>query len=600
MTYLGPEAAAPFSSAERRRRNGYYDGDTCLTPVPEGAGEIPTITVSGRKADLYFKYRDANGALLGCTLRWNADGDRRKEFRPLTYWRDANGRGAWKVKTWPAGARPLFGLDKLAAHPDAVVLLFEGEKTSEAVEIGPLADAFKWGAADVIGITWPGGGKAIEHIDFSPLVGRDVVIAPDADEPGEETADKLVEILQEVGVRRLRRWKAPPEAKLVKPDGWDIADELPPKWTPETLVKNILDAPEIAAGRVVLTLPEFLSGYKAPDYLIDGVVQRHCFYSLTAMTGGGKTAIALTISALASNRKRRGKLGTHEVDHVRVVYIACENPDDVRARLIGMAAMMDFDEADLDLLMIDSVTNLERDLERIRKEVEVIGGDVGLVFIDTSAAMFQGDDENSNPQMIRHAKTQRKLCNLPGRPCVIALNHPPKSVASPEQLLPRGGGAYLNETDGNLTAWAHGDRLTTFHWCGKLRGPDFDPIVFRLPVVTTPKLVDSRGRMLPTVMAEVATDAQVDAVEKETLGQDDRLLLAMLERRNGSLAAWAADCGWMSQVKPGEAPRPNRSLAQRVMKRLVGDKLVTKVRGDYTLTKAGQKAAVKAANPNAE
>jgi hypothetical protein len=34
--------------------------------------------------------------------------------------------------------------------------------------------------------------------------------------------------------------------------------------------------------------------------------------------------------------------------------------------------------------------------------------------------MFRGDDENSNPQMIDHAKTQRRLCDLPGRPCVVA------------------------------------------------------------------------------------------------------------------------------------------------------------------------------------
>jgi hypothetical protein len=112
-----------------------------------------------------------------------------------------------------------------------------------------------------------------------------------------------------------------------------------------------------------------------------------------------------------------------------------------------------------------------------------------------------------------HGKTQRRLCDLPGRPYVVALNHPTKCVASPELLLPRGGGGYLNETDGNFTAWAHGDRLTTLHWAGKLRGPDFDPIVFRLPIVTTTKLTDAKGRLMPTVMAEAVTDAQVEETE---------------------------------------------------------------------------------------
>jgi hypothetical protein len=192
------------------------------------------------------------------------------------------------------------------------------------------------------------------------------------------------------------------------------------------------------------------------------------------------------------------------------------------------------------------------------------------------------------------------LCGLPGNPCVIALNHPIKAAASPEHLLPRGGGGYLNETDGNFTLWAHDDRLTDLHWTGKLRGPDFEKITFRLPTITTTKLVDSKGRMMPTVMAEVANAAQIEAVEEATMGQEDRMLQAMLERRNGSLATWATDCGWHLPSKPGEALQPNKSLAQRVMNRLVADTLARKLRKKYLLTKAGEDAAVKVMNPNAK
>jgi hypothetical protein len=594
MTHLGPDAGRPFNRAELHAlRGGDVGDDDCLMPVPADAGPPNAIKVRGREADHRFAYRDAGGHLLGYVFRWEARDGERKEFRPVTCWRKPSGKSEWRPKTWP-GLRPLYGLDRLATHPAAIVVLAEGEKTADSVEFGPLAEAFKWGTAAVVGVTWPGGGKAIEHIDFAPLVGRQVVIVPDDDEAGEKTADMLVETLQKVGTRRLRRWKAPAEAKQVK-DAWDIADAIPPGWTAEALVKSVIEAPEISAGRLVLTVVEFLDGYEPPDYLIDGILRRHYFYSLCAMTGGGKTALALLIAVIASDRKRRRKLGSHEVEHCRVVYIACENPDDVRARLIGMEAKMDFDRADLDLLVIENVTNLEKSMDRIRKEIDAFGGNIGLVIVDTSAAMFQGDDENNNPQMIAHAKAQRLLCDLPGRPTVLALCHPTKAVSSPEQLLPRGGGAYLNETDGNLTAWAHGDRLTTLHWTGKLRGPDFDPIEFRLPVINSLKLVDSKGRLLPTVMAEVVTDAQVEATEEASLRQDDRLLRAMLERRNGSLSAWAADCGWTLQCRPSEQPQPNKSQAQRVMKRLVADKLVQKVRGDFALTKTGAKAAQKVA-----
>ena len=46
---------------------------------------------------------------------------------------------------------------------------------------------------------------------------------------------------------------------------------------------------------------------------------------------------------------------------------------------------------------------------------------------------------------------------MPGEPCVIVACHPVKN-ASDDNLIPRGGGAFLNEVDGNLTAtrWRRG------------------------------------------------------------------------------------------------------------------------------------------------
>jgi hypothetical protein len=425
-------------------------------PVPADAGPPPEVRVGGRKADRRFPYRNADGRVLGFILRWEARDGQRKEFRPQTFWSNDDGRSGWKTKAWPS-KRPLFGLDQLAKNPRAVALLVEGEKKVEAVSNGPLAEAIMWAPAKIIGVTWPGGCEALKYIDFTPLANRDVIIVPDADDAGEKAADALTDILQQVGVRRLRRWKAPTAAK----EAWDIADELPTGWEAEELVKSMLDAPEIVAPRVILTLPEFLAAFEPPDYLIDGILQRHYFYAITAKTGAGKTAVALLISVLVANPKLGQKLGPHDVEHGRVIYVTRENPTDVRMRLIGMASKMGFEASELanTFLVIDSVENLEKDTERIRREVAMFG-EVALVVLDTSPALFQGDDENDAKQMLDHAHTQRKLCDLPGRPTVVALCHPVKNASTPEQLLPRGGGSYLNELDGNFTLWAHDDRLT--------------------------------------------------------------------------------------------------------------------------------------------
>jgi putative DNA primase/helicase len=251
MTHLGPEAWRPLSAAERTQlggRNGQDIDDTCLMPVPADAGPPPEIKLSCGTADRKFTYLDAKSNLLGYVFRWEARGGDRKKFRPVTYWRDANGRSGWRCKAWP-GMRPLFGLERLAAHPDAIVLLVEGEKTAEAVDRGPLAHAFKWRSKDVIGVTWPGGGAAIKHADFTPLAGREVVILPDGHEAGEKTADEVVDILHRVGVRLLRRFKAPAEAVHVK-DAWDIADAIPPGFEPEGIVASILCAPEVTPPKL--------------------------------------------------------------------------------------------------------------------------------------------------------------------------------------------------------------------------------------------------------------------------------------------------------------------------------------------------------------
>jgi hypothetical protein len=345
-----------------------------------------------------------------------------------------------------------------------------------------------------------------------------------------------------------------------------------------------------ARAKLILTLPQFLDGFVPPDYVLDGILLRGFVYCITGMTGGGKTAVALLIAVIASNRKRRDKLGSHNIEPVRVLYIACENATDVRMRMIGMLDKMGLDRDDLDMLVIDRVFDLEENMERIRKEVDAFGGNIGLAFIDTSAAMFMGEDENDNPDMLAYAKLLRELCKLPGLPCVVPLCHPVKHVDNPAQLLPRGGGSFLNEMDGNLTLWAHDERLTTLHWTGKIRGPDFEPIEFRLPTIFSEKLVDSKGRQIPTVMAEAISEAEVAVTERRSEKQENQLLAAMSAKPRGALAEWAADCGWFTRDR-----EPYKSLVVRILDRLVKAKLVTKRGSRFALTKTGKEAAEMAA-----
>ena len=148
-----------------------------------------------------------------------------------------------------------------------------------------------------------------------------------------------------------------------------------------------------------LSSKEFTQGFVAPDYLIDGVMQRSFFYSLTGATGGGKTAIALVLAAhIALGRP----LGGAEVTQGRVLYLAGENSDDLRMRWIAMSEHEQFDSNNIDVHFLDARISISKSLKRLTAKVEELGG-VSLIIIDTSAAYFEGKDENdtSKPEGMR-------------------------------------------------------------------------------------------------------------------------------------------------------------------------------------------------------
>ena len=96
----------------------------------EGGQDAPSVYTYrdlklGKPAQLW-KYQYANGAFACYIARWNVQGGRKK-YRPLVL---QNRR--WKQKGLPA-PRPLYNLPMLYEHPDAPVLVVEGEKTSDAV-----------------------------------------------------------------------------------------------------------------------------------------------------------------------------------------------------------------------------------------------------------------------------------------------------------------------------------------------------------------------------------------------------------------------------------------------------------------------------------
>jgi len=324
---------------------------------------------------------------------------------------------------------------------------------------------------------------------------------------------------------------------------------------------------------------EFLAGFKPPDYLVDGLLQRGFCYSMTGQTGAGKTAIALL---LAAHVALGWPLNGREIARGPVLYFAGENQDDIRMRWMAMAEHRGFNPDTIEVYFIPGVFKISELRARIQEEIQRLGG-IALAIIDTSAAYYPGTEENDNVQMGAHARVLRSLTDLPGRPTVLPLCHPVKNAAN-DNLLPRGGGAFIAEMDGNLVCFKT-DSMTTLHWQGKFRGPDFESIPFELCPVTAEKLKDSRGRPIPTVIAKPLDDKRQADLEAKSRRDEDAVLVVISENEGLSVAGIAEQLNWLAKGKP------HKSKVQRVIQRLRTDKLVANGRGTATLTERGEKAA---------
>lgn len=159
-----------------------------------------------------WDYFDANGHLLAVVYRYDPPGGK-KEFRP---W-DAKRR-----KMAPPDPRPLYN------QPGMVnagrVILVEGEKCAQALI-----------AAGVTATTAMHGANApVDKTDWSPLMGKAVLIWPDRDKPGWEYAMAAAHAALAAGALTCDVLMPPDD----KADGWDAADALAEGFEVEAFINS--------------------------------------------------------------------------------------------------------------------------------------------------------------------------------------------------------------------------------------------------------------------------------------------------------------------------------------------------------------------------
>ena len=181
-TQSKPQADAPKATSK--------DAEVCVMPVPDDAPAPPVSHSRHGKPSQRYAYTTQAAQVNFYHDRYEPKkADERKQFAPLTLWRNKAGKLEWKFKA-PPDLRPLFGLSGLPAFPDADVWFVEGEKAVQALAVllpeNPV-------------LTWQGGAQAVSKGDFSPITGRACIVWPDNDLPGIKAAADLCKRLQAAG-----------------------------------------------------------------------------------------------------------------------------------------------------------------------------------------------------------------------------------------------------------------------------------------------------------------------------------------------------------------------------------------------------------------
>jgi hypothetical protein len=218
---------------------------TPILPVPADApglntadpdGIVRRLAPEGYSFTTFWGYRNGAGERLGVIARYDGldkGGQPDKQFRPFTFCEGPRGQREWRCVGFSA-PRPLYGLNRLAERPGAAVIVCEGEKAAVAA-----------GArfTNYVAVCSPNGASSAHLADWSPLAGRNVIIWPDADEPGQKFGDAARELLRGAGVASVGMMVPPDTA----PKGWDAADPPEMAGLDDEGVARLLAAAEASA-----------------------------------------------------------------------------------------------------------------------------------------------------------------------------------------------------------------------------------------------------------------------------------------------------------------------------------------------------------------
>ena len=192
------------------------------------------------------------------------------------------------------------------------VVIVEGEKCADALA----------GLTREVGVlSWLGGSGAVLRTDWDGLAGREVILWPDADDPGREAMARLAGELDRIGAAEVRVV----EPEHDRPIGWDVADAIAKEgWKWEKARRYLLQAEPVdqkeyrrlrRVAEEVLVSADGIEPDRV-DWIWEPYLPAGAVTLMAGAPGCGKSFLSIALAASLSqgltpfHRKQTGKVPT--------------------------------------------------------------------------------------------------------------------------------------------------------------------------------------------------------------------------------------------------------------------------------------------------